>query len=283
MIQSADALPPAPGPTPQRCGAPLLLLRHGRTEWNARTLSGPARLRHSTRPGSRARLAAAVAVAPSPSVLVGSPAGRRGRALDYREHARRARLEPADDPRLREIHLGRGKGLTRAEAASERTRRSTHAWRHGEDTRRRGYETYAEVGVRAADRAVDAARHGPAGGLLVAVTHGGTVRATIGTLLAMQPDDVVAGPRRWANCRWSVLPTRAGASGWRSTTRREPTSAGDRATTLATGSGPPTGPRATVRECSRQPSTVVACISGEPLRAVGFCTLTSTLGLWRSW
>jgi probable phosphoglycerate mutase len=54
-------------------------------------------------------------------------------------------------------------------------------------------------------------RLGP-GSLMVAVTHGGTARATIGTLLGMEPDS-------WwrlaplSNCRWSLLADMG--RGWR--------------------------------------------------------------------
>lgn len=68
--------------------------------------------------------------------------------------------------------------------------------------RRGGGETYADAGARAAQAVADADL--PPGGVLVAVTHGGTARALVGTLLGDDPDTWW----RWAplgNCCWTVL------------------------------------------------------------------------------
>ncbi|MDX6257983.1 MAG: glucosyl-3-phosphoglycerate phosphatase [Frankiales bacterium] len=107
------------------------------------------------------------------------------------------------DDRLREIHLGSWQGLTRDEAA-DRFSQEYDAWVRGDDVRRGDGETYAEVSVRAGAALDDALTHVPAGGLLVAVTHGGTARAVIGSALGLQSAD-------WwrfaplGNARWSVL------------------------------------------------------------------------------
>ena len=77
-------------------------------------------------------------------------------------------------------------------------------WQAGEDARRGDGETYAEVGARSAECVTEWLERLGNGALLVAVTHGGTARATIGTLLDMPPDT-------WwrlaplGNCRWSML------------------------------------------------------------------------------
>ena len=188
----------------------VVLLRHGRTEWNA-TGRFQGQLDSPLDGIGRAQaLAAAIAVAPmSPDALVSSDLTR---ALDTAiAIGAEAGLDVVSDPRLREIDLGEWQGLTRAEARA-RFPAEYAGWQAGEDSRRGAGETYAEVGARAAECVFEwLDRLGP-GSLLVAVTHGGTARATIGTLLGMEPDT-------WwrlaplSNCRWSLLADMG--RGWR--------------------------------------------------------------------
>lgn len=179
-----------------------LLLRHGRTEWNA-TGRFQGQMDSPLDVIGRAQAkAAAVAVSPmQPDAIVTSDLMRA--ADTAAELAAESGVEAVDDERLREIYLGSWQGLTRAEAR-EQFPEEYARWQTGEDARRGGGETYAEVGARAAACVVDwLDRLGP-GSLLVAVTHGGTARATIGTLLGMDPD-------AWwrlaplGNCRWALL------------------------------------------------------------------------------
>jgi glucosyl-3-phosphoglycerate phosphatase len=180
----------------------VVLLRHGRTAWNASgrfqgQLDSPL-----DEIGRVQVLAAAVAVAPmQPDALVTSDLER---ALDTAQAvSAEAGREVEIDARLREIHLGDWQGLTRPEA-KERFPDEYTRWQAGEDARRGGGETYAEVGVRAAQCVEERLDKLEPGALLLAVTHGGTARATIGTLLGMEPDT-------WwrlaplANCRWTLL------------------------------------------------------------------------------
>jgi broad specificity phosphatase PhoE len=112
-------------------------------------------------------------------------------------------MTAAPDDRLREIYLAQWQGLTREEAA-ERFPEEHDAWVHGRDVRRGGGETYAEVGVRAGAALTAALVGVPESGLLIAVTHGGTARAVLGTMLELAPGD-------WwrlaplGNARWSLL------------------------------------------------------------------------------
>ncbi len=120
-------------------------------------------------------------------------------------------LSPLADLRLREIGLGAWEGLT-GDEARERFPAEHAAWRNGEDVRRGGGETYAEAGERAAACLRENLTDAPAGGTLVAVTHGGTARGALGVLL----DLPVADWWRLAplgNTCWSVLVE--GDRGWR--------------------------------------------------------------------
>jgi broad specificity phosphatase PhoE len=180
----------------------VVLLRHGRTEWNATgrfqgQLDSPL-----DRIGKAQALDAAVAVAAmDPDAIVSSDLSRAADTAG----AVAAELDTVvvADARLREIDLGAWQGLTRAEAR-ERYPEEYAGWQAGEDSRRGGGETYAEVGARAAECVVEWLDKLGSGSTLLAVTHGGTARATIGTLLDLPPDT-------WwrlaplGNCRWSLL------------------------------------------------------------------------------
>jgi probable phosphoglycerate mutase len=188
----------------------VVLLRHGRTEWNATgrfqgQLDSPLDV-----VGKAQAIAAGVAVAPMrPDALVSSDLIRAldtaGAVSDVIDQ------DLAVDPRLREVDLGAWQGLTRAEARTQFPDEYAR-WQAGEDARRGSGETYAEVGARAAECIHDWLSQLEPGSLLLAVTHGGTARATIGTLLDMPPD-------AWwrlaplSNCRWSLLADMG--RGWR--------------------------------------------------------------------
>jgi glucosyl-3-phosphoglycerate phosphatase len=117
----------------------------------------------------------------------------------------------AVDQRLREINLGHWQGLTRAEAR-DRFPDEYARWQAGEDARRGAGETYAEVGARSAACVSEWLDRLGSGALLLAVTHGGTARATIGTLLSM-PADTWWRLAPLSNCRWSLLADMG--RGWR--------------------------------------------------------------------
>jgi probable phosphoglycerate mutase len=188
----------------------VVLLRHGRTEWNATgrfqgQLDSPL-----DAVGKAQALAAGIAVAPMrPDVLVSSDLIRAldtaGAVSDVIDQ------DIAVDQRLREVDLGEWQGLTRSEARTQFPDEYAR-WQAGEDARRGSGETYAEVGARAVECIHDWLEQLSPGSLLLAVTHGGTARATIGTLLDMPPDT-------WwrlaplSNCRWSLLADMG--RGWR--------------------------------------------------------------------
>ena len=188
----------------------MLLLRHGRTEWNA---SGRFQGQQDSALdviGRAQAAAAAVAVAPmQPDAVLTSDLSRAAdtAALVGEE----AGLAVVADVRLREIHLGRWEGLTRAEARTQFPDEYA-SWQAGVDARRGDGETYAEVGARAVSCVLERLDALGPGSLVVAVTHGGTARATIGTLLSLEPDT-------WwrlaplGNCRWSLLSDMG--RGWR--------------------------------------------------------------------
>ncbi|HVU74304.1 MAG TPA: histidine phosphatase family protein [Mycobacteriales bacterium] len=192
-------------------GRRLILLRHGRTAYNAsRRFQGQLDQPLDDLGIAQAAAAAQVLAPMRPAALISSDLVRA--AATAAPLAEATGLPLVQDPRLREIHLGEWQGLSIAEAG-ERFPAELAAWREGEDVRRGGGETYYEVGARAVECVQESLAPLGEGELLVAVTHGGTARAIVGTLIGMHHDRWSAlGPL--GNCRFSFL-VEAGARGWR--------------------------------------------------------------------
>ena len=180
----------------------VVLLRHGRTEWNATgrfqgQLEAPLDVM-----GKAQAIAAAAAVAEmNPDAIVSSDLSRT--ADTAAAVGAETGLDVVLDPRLREINLGQWQGLSRAEAR-ERFPEEYAGWQAGDDRRRGDGETYEEVGLRATECVLEWLDRLGAGATLLAVTHGGTARATIGTLLGFDPD-LYWRLAPLGNCRWSLL------------------------------------------------------------------------------
>ena len=181
----------------------VLLLRHGRTAWNAQERFqgqtdvdlddvGRAQASHAARLLARLR----------PDVLVSSDLRR---ALDTAGAlAKLTGLPVETDARLRETYAGTWQGMTSDEIdaahAAER-----EAWRSGRDVRPGGDgELRVEVGQRVATAVREHAARLSPGQLLVAVSHGGAVSSGLQTLLGVPRASwpVVSGLN---NCHWSQL------------------------------------------------------------------------------
>jgi broad specificity phosphatase PhoE len=193
------------GTEPEGRDRRIVLLRHGRTSYNA---SG--RFQGKLDPplddvGRRQATDAAEALAASkPSVLLSSSAQRAAGTAEAL--AVRCGLELTTDDRLTEVDNGRWAGLTLAEVR-ERYRDEHDAWRRGDDIRIGGGESYREVAERGC-----AAIAGPLSALgdeelLVVVTHGGVTRAVLARMLGLPHEHwrILAG---LDNCTWSVLAER---------------------------------------------------------------------------
>ena len=150
-----------------------------------------------------------VLAAERPVALVSSDSARASATAEPLAAA--AGLALRTDPRLREIDLGAWSGLSR-EQAQARFPDEFAAWVRGEDVARGGGETYRDVAVRANAAIAEALTAVGPGQALVVVTHGGTTRATIGSLLGLDP-------ATWwrlaplGNTCWSTL--LEASSGWR--------------------------------------------------------------------
>ncbi|MFH0244382.1 histidine phosphatase family protein [Streptomyces sp. HK10] len=191
-------------------GRRIVLWRHGQTAWNLeRRFQGTTDIELTEAGLEQARRAARLLAALRPDAIVASDLKR---AVDTAaELAAVTGLEVTRYEGLRETYAGVWQGLTHEEIV-ERHGGEYAAWKRGEPVRRGGGELETEVADRAApvvERNVDKL---PDGGVLVVVSHGGTIRTTIGRLLGLEPSswESLGG---LTNCCWSVLGE--GARGWR--------------------------------------------------------------------
>jgi broad specificity phosphatase PhoE len=194
-----------------------VLWRHGQTAWNAeQRFQGHTDIGLDDVGRGQAERAARILAAVSPSVIVSSDLSR---ATDTAAALSAVTgVEVHRDERLRETYGGAWQGRTIEEI------RATDAeaydlWRADTaiDVRAGGGETRSQLAERAVPAIMDALALAPAGGTVVVVSHGGTVRAALGTLLRlpMQNWSAIAG---LANCCWSVLEEQQATpsrQGWR--------------------------------------------------------------------
>lgn len=190
----------------------LVLLRHGRTSWNAEhRFQGQADPPLDDIGRAQAYEVAAIIAAMRPTLLVSSDLERARQTAAVVGEA--VGLLPVLEPRLRERSLGHWEGLTLGEVAA-RYPDEYAEWAAGQDVSRRGGETRLEV----ADRAARAFAELPEAELTVLVLHGGTSMALTNALLGVDQRAHVFGPL--ANCHWSELfcdPAHADGAGprWR--------------------------------------------------------------------
>jgi broad specificity phosphatase PhoE len=175
----------------------ILLLRHGRTAWNAqRRFQGQADPPLDEVGRVQAYEVAGIVAALRPDLLVSSDAMRAMQTAAI--VAEVAGLPVTPEPRLRERGLGHWEGLTRDEVALKFPDEFAD-WAAGRDVSRRGGETRDEV----AARALSAFRALPGVATTVVVTHSATAMALTNALLGIRQSNHPLGPL--ANCHWSEL------------------------------------------------------------------------------
>ncbi|MFB6811702.1 histidine phosphatase family protein [Streptomyces sp. NPDC056387] len=195
---------------PRKTGRKIVLWRHGQTSWNLeRRFQGSTDIELTETGVAQARRAARLLASLKPDAIVASDLRRASATAS--ELAAVTGLPVAQDAALRETYAGEWQGLTHDEII-EKYGEQYAAWKRGEPVRRGGGELETEVADRAAPLVLEHAGRLPEGGTLVVVSHGGTIRTTIGRLLGLEARD-------WeslgglSNCCWSVLGE--GARGWR--------------------------------------------------------------------
>ncbi|MFF5280370.1 MULTISPECIES: histidine phosphatase family protein [Streptomyces] len=191
-------------------GRRIVLWRHGQTAWNLeRRFQGSTDIELTETGVAQARRAARLLAALKPDAIVASDLKRA--AATAAELSAITGHSVAHDSALRETYAGEWQGLTHDEIVA-RYGEQYAAWKRGEPVRRGGGELETEVADRAAPVVLGHADKLPEDGTLVVVSHGGTIRTTIGRLLGLEA-------RHWeslgglSNCCWSVLGE--GARGWR--------------------------------------------------------------------
>jgi broad specificity phosphatase PhoE len=189
----------------------LLLLRHGRTAFNAAgRFQGQVDVPLDEVGRDQAARVGPLIASRNPVVVISSDSSRAADTAAAVADA--AGLTLTFDERLREIDVGGWSGRTLDEVEVEFTQEYKD-WISGnrEELRRGGGETYAEVGFRAYE-CVRGLLDGPPEELVVAVTHGGTARSLIDLMLG-----IPVGARHILggipNAGWSRLDK--GRFGWR--------------------------------------------------------------------
>ncbi len=175
----------------------LLLLRHGRTAWNAqRRFQGQADPPLDEIGRAQAYEVGALIAAVRPDQLVTSDLARAAQTAEIVGAA--CGIEAVADARLRERGLGHWEGLTRDEVA-ETFPDEFADWVAGRDVSRRGGESREQV----AQRALKAFAELPAVPVTVLVSHSATAMALTNALLGIEQRVHPLGPL--ANCHWSEL------------------------------------------------------------------------------
>ncbi|MEV7443434.1 histidine phosphatase family protein [Streptomyces sp. NPDC056257] len=196
--------------TSGKSGRKIVLWRHGQTAWNLeRRFQGSTDIELTEAGVAQARRSARLLASLKPAAIVASDLRRA--SATAAELASVTGLPVAHDAALRETYAGEWQGLTHDEII-EKYGEQYAAWKRGEPVRRGGGELETEVADRAAPVVLAHADRLPQGGTLVVVSHGGTIRTTIGRLLGLNAYDW-EGLGGLSNCCWSVLGE--GARGWR--------------------------------------------------------------------
>ena len=188
----------------------MVLWRHGQTRWNVEDrFQGHTDVELDEVGRDQAARAARLLAALRPKVIVSSDLLRARATAEAL--SRLTDVPVRVDARLRETYGGTWEGMTVGEIR-ELDAEEYARWRAGEEVPAGGAETRTDVAGRVLPAVLEAAAEVPTGECAVVVTHGGSARAAIGSMLDLPMDrwTVVGG---LANCSWSVL-EQVGA-GWR--------------------------------------------------------------------
>jgi probable phosphoglycerate mutase len=179
-----------------------VLWRHGQTRWNLEDrFQGHTDVELDETGQEQAQRAARLLAGLGPHSIVTSDLRRaRDTAAVL---SRLTGVAVKEDARLRETYGGTWQGLTVNEIRALDAEAYT-LWRSGADVRAGGAESRSDVAARVTPAILEALDEVPEAETLVVVTHGGSARAAIGSLLEL-PMDRWAAVGGLSNCCWSVL------------------------------------------------------------------------------
>ena len=182
-------------------GRRLVLLRHGRTSWNAvGRAQGHSDVSLDDTGREQAEAMAPVVAAYDPVMLVSSDLARARETAAFLEKA--TGLTATEDARLREYDLGERTGLTRQEYADLLGVET--AWDVHAHTEAPGAESAAQVAGRIVPACLEVLELLRPGETAVLVVHGAALRVAVAGLLGW-PLGTADGLATVGNCGWAVL------------------------------------------------------------------------------
>jgi glucosyl-3-phosphoglycerate phosphatase len=192
--------------------ADLVLLRHGRTDWNAaRRVQGQADSQLDSVGHAQAAAVAPVLAALGPAVLWASDSDRARSTASYVAAA--CALTPTYDARLREYSLGPREGLYHDEYEATAPEEYAAFVRANWDVIP-GAEKRADVAARMTAALSEVTGSLADDSLAVVVSHGAAIRTAVVALLGWPPDEEQS-LHGMDNCGWAVLRRRTPGERWR--------------------------------------------------------------------
>ena len=183
-------------------GRTLVLLRHGRTEWNHEgRLQGQREVGLDATGHDQARRTAPAIAVLHPTLLWSSDLQRTRQTVA--PIAQACGLEPVFDARLREFGFGPYEGLSHEELR-EHDPASYDALRRGDYDQVAHAESQEHVATRMVAAITDLRDALEPGETGVAVSHGAAIRLAVGSLLGW-PDGLFRTLHALGNCGWAVL------------------------------------------------------------------------------
>jgi broad specificity phosphatase PhoE len=190
----------------------LVLLRHGRTEWNAvRRIQGHANSQLDDLGHAQAAAVAPVLAKLSPAVLWSSDSDRARSTASYVASA--CGLTPTFDHRLREYSLGPREGLLHHEFEAQAPEEFAEFRRANWDAVV-GAEKRADVAARMTEALSEVAAAVLPDGVALVVSHGAAIRTAVAALLDW-PSEEALTLHGMENCGWAVLRRPAADAPWR--------------------------------------------------------------------
>jgi probable phosphoglycerate mutase len=188
----------------------LILWRHGNTDWNNDgRIQGQTDVPLNERGRAQAVAAAQRLAQMRPNLLISSDLTR---TWDTAAALSKATGLPVErEQRLRERGFGLWEKL-KIEQIKERYPDSYARWREGEGSPGDGLEPLADLGKRVAEVIRQTVERNP-DGLSILITHGGSVRWGVCTLLGW-PEECALTLGAINNCHWSEVGFQSGRRGW---------------------------------------------------------------------